>query len=70
MTDHDVPKNPGSAGVLEYHILCWNERVVEDGDLFVLKNDAVLVDEAFRGAGCAAGIENVEGVGERETGEC
>lgn len=42
---------------------------MEVGDLFVLDDCGVCVDEAFRDAGCAACVEDVEGVGVGYAGE-
>lgn len=49
MPVHDVPENPGGAGVLEDHVF-GGERVVEKSNLLELEDDAVLVDQTFRGA--------------------
>lgn len=68
MADHDVPEDPGCAAVLEDHVI-WAERVVEIGDLFVLNDGRVSVYEASGDSGCAACVEDVEGVGVGYAGE-
>lgn len=68
MPNHDIPQNPRGAAVLENDII-QAERVVEEGDLLVLDDCGVTMDQTFRDASCAAGVQDIERVREGHAGE-
>ena len=68
MPNHDIPQDPGCAAVLENDIV-QTESVVQKGDLFMLDDCGVAVDETFGHACCAAGVQDVQWVREGNSRE-
>jgi hypothetical protein len=66
VTYHDVPQDPGGTAILEYYIV-GRQGIVQHGCLFVLQDYTVAVYQTFWLPCGAAGIEDIEWMGEGES---